>query len=462
MVESKITLPHLFEPRPYQVAPFAAFDAVKRKHSNGVLVVHRRGGKTKVCVNILTPHMWRRVGAYYHLFPTYEQGKKAVWEGRGRDGIAYLDHFPEALRMPDSTRGKNENELKITFRHPEQTNKPGSIYRIIGTKDLNKIRGTNPLGVIIDEWPHHNPEVLDILSPIMRENGGFIIFAYTPYGKNHGKTTYELARDNPDDYFCQLLTVEQTHHKDGRRIITEEDLAAERKRGMPEEMIQQEYFCSFEGFMVGTYYGDNMTYLQKEGYIGEYAWEPEWLVDTWWDIGVDDTTAIWFVQQKPGSNVLHIIDCYENTGFGVLHYIEHLRNKPYRYCQHIGPHDLKQREWAGTDGTSVAKARWQIARDQGIIFRVLDRMPVQDGIDAVRRLLPRCRFDQVKCKSGISALENYHKKYNTMRQEFEKVPFHDWSSNFADAMRTGAMGHKETKVVKQEVEAVTEFDPLEA
>lgn len=183
-----IELPYKFEPRGYQIAPFAAFDeGIKRL----MLVWHRRTGKDKTCVNICAREAMRRVGTYYYFFPTYAQGKKVIWDGKDKDGFPFLGHFPREFIL-----AKNATEMKLTLRHP-MNDGPGSIFQIVGADNTDSVMGTNAVGVVFSEFSLQNPKGWDFIRPILVENDGWALFNGTPRGKNHFFKMAQMAEENP-------------------------------------------------------------------------------------------------------------------------------------------------------------------------------------------------------------------------------------------------------------------------
>jgi hypothetical protein len=220
----EVTIPHKYSPRPYQKPLWAA---IQRGIKRLVVVWHRRSGKDKTIVNIVASESQKRVGTYFYFFPTYAQGKKILWDGTDKDGFRFLDHFPKEI-----IKNKNETELRIEFKN-------GSAFQIIGTDKIDSIVGTNPIGCVFSEYSLQDPKAWDLMRPILRENGGWAIFNFTPRGVNHGFKILQVAKDNPDTWFHQVLTVDDTH------AVSQEDIDAERREGMPEELIQQEFYCKF-------------------------------------------------------------------------------------------------------------------------------------------------------------------------------------------------------------------------
>jgi hypothetical protein len=191
----------------------------------------------------------------------------------------------------------------------------------------------------------------------------------------------------------------------------------------------------------GAYYGELMKAARAENRIGIVPYDPAYPVGTAWDIGVSDETAIWFYQQV--GQRIHLIDYFEASGKGLPYYVKLLKEKPYVYrTEHIAPHDMAEREWG-----AGARSRIAIAQELGINFRIVranatrQGSEVAEGIDAVRRILSRCYFDEEKCGDGIWALENYRRKRNRSTGELTDTPEHDGgASHGSDAFRYLSLG----------------------
>lgn len=414
---ASITLPHNFTPRDYQLPFLRAMDSgIKRS----LIVWHRRSGKDKTSLNLVTKKAFERVGPYFYLFPTYAQGKKVIWDGIDGEGKPFLDCIPKQV-----ITSKNETELKIDL-----INK--SYIQIIGTDNINSIVGTNPAGCIFSEYALQSPLAWDYLRPILLENGGWAAFNLTPRGHNHGFDLYNMAKSNPD-WFVQLLTVNDTKRPDGSPVISEADIESERREGMDEDLIQQEYFCSFEGSIQGNYYGRWIRAAEDQGRICRVPYDPRLPVTTFWDLGIGDSMAIWFMQQL--RQEYRMIDYLESSGEGLQFYVQELQKKGYIYAEHVLPHDAEVRE------LGTGKSRRDVALTLGLRpIRICPNLTLDDGIAAARLILPLCWFDAEKCKPGLNALRDYHKEYDEKRQEFKQKPFHDWSSHAADAFRYFAVG----------------------
>ena len=417
----KIVLPFHFDPRPYQFGILSAMDSGCKR---AVHTWHRRAGKEKTDLNLVAKKMMERVGAYYYIFPTFVQGRKILWDGADKEGFRHLDHFPKAL-----LDGKpNNTEMKLRFKN-------GSLFQVVGSDNFNSVVGTNPIGVVLSEYSLQDPLCWAFFRPILAENGGWAVFNFTPRGENHAYDLLELARANPFDaianpsgWFSEVLTAHDTG------AINPEVLAQELDETVRlygnRHLYDQEYFCSFTAPIQGAYYADQLMKTTKETRIGNVAHDPAIVVDTYWDLGVNDRMAIWFVQQI-GTEV-HLIDYMEDTGYGLDHYIPLLKadhRAEYVYGKHVAPHDIKAREL--TNG----KSRLETAKKLGIDFRVAPSLGVMDGIDAARLMFGKCWFDKKRCAAGINALKNYRKQWDEKRKTYGNHPYHDWSSNGSDAFR---------------------------
>lgn len=409
----QIPLPYNWTPRDYQVENLHRLATGCKRI---VKVWHRRGGKDLNDLNATVMETQKRVGVYWHIFPTYSQGRKAMWEAITKDGLRYLDCFPKQL-----IKSMDKQQTKI-----ELTN--GSIWRVVGADDIDSLVGAGPVGAVFSEYSLQRPTLWDYIQPMLLENNGWAMFNGTPRGENHFFDLVEMAKANPN-WYVDIKTVDDTN------VVSKEQIDELRKEGKPEEIIQQEYYCSFEGSIHGAYYSDQMKLAKQQGRICSVPYDGSVLVDTIWDLGINDAMSIWF-RQTVGREV-HYIDYYENTGQGLPHYAAMLREKGYYYGDHYAPHDINARELIS------GKTRLDSARELGINFKVVETLNVIDGINAVRGHLPRAWFDEVKCKQGINCLKQYRKEWDEKNQRFKDHPLHDWSSNGADAMRYSAVSYRD-------------------
>lgn len=439
-----INLPHAYTPRTYQKEVFAAW---KEGYRRFMSVWHRRSGKDKTYLNFMICRMMERIGMYWYVLPTYEQARLIIWEGMGsgvNEGFPFIEHFPEELVVH-----KNEQRLEIELIN-------GSIFRLIGSDHVDRIVGANPIGIIYSEFSLQSPSAWEYIRPIITENKGWAAFIFTPRGRNHAFQLWERAK-SAKGWFASIHTIDETkrdaENEDGTPVVTEAMLDEERKLGMDEDLIQQEYYCSFVGFREGSYYGRFLAELYKQNRIREVSWDPKYPVFTGWDLGIADQCAIWFCQ-KIGREIF-LIDYYQQHNQGLTHFIKVVKDKPYVYSNHWAPHDIETREF--TSGRS----RKEIARDLGIYFKTVPKLSVAEGIDYVRTILPRCYFDKTKCDLGIRALINYHKDFNEKIDNFRFTPVHDKWSHGADAFRYLCYGvDQEGLEFTKPIDYVREFNPF--
>lgn len=406
MPKSAIELPHRFTPRPYQQPVVTAFlrDGVKR----GVCVWHRRAGKDKTFVNIMAAKMAERVGSYFYYFPTAAMGRKILWEGMDGAGMKFLDHFP-----PDFIRKSSNTEMKF-----EAIN--GSIFRIIGTDRLDVV-GTNPVGCIFSETSLQNPLGWEYVRPILAENGGWALFNGTPRGKNWFHDLTRMAEQNPD-WFCQTLTVDDTG------AIPPEAIEDERRMGMPEEMVRQEFYCDFTAATPGAIYAQLMESARREGRIGSVPQDGGLPVWTFWDLGAPVNTAVWSVQFL--GREIRVLACDTGADWTTGRRVAEMTARNWAYAGHILPHDGAARQKGGlTYAEELEKAG---------LSNVITLPVAKDrraGINRLRSMLPAMCFDEARCKTGIAALEAYHLEYDARRKMYKDEPRHDWSSHACDALR---------------------------
>lgn len=448
-----IELPFQFNPRPAQLEFNRAFFAEGYKRL--IQVMHRRGGKSKNGVNFILGAALQRVGSYFHLFPEYKQAKNVIWRGIDKEGKRYLDHIPRAL-----IKSKNNTEMRIDLIN-------GSQIILAGSDHYNGLMGTNPAGIIFDEYPLQNPLAWHYLRPILAQNGGWAAFFYTPRGKNHGYELFHNGLKN-DKWFVQLKTANDNQDWNGNKIITDDMIAEEREAGMPEELIQQEFFCSFDAAVVGAYYSKELALAHEEGRIFNFDIKTDLSVYTFWDIGISDSTSIWFLQ--PDGNALKMVHYYENNGFGAEHYanycLEWARKNNVKFARHYAPFDIDNTDWV------TARTRREICRKLGINFEIaqdgtnaVKRLPIIEGITAARNIFYRVYFHKTNCEFGLRCLSEYHRRHilNEHGVEYKDQPNHNWASHGADAFRYFAIVWQDlfTKPVNTRLRVIHDWNPLE-
>lgn len=182
----------------------------------------------------------------------------------------------------------------------------------------------------------------------------------------------------------------------------------------------------------GLYYGRQMVEARSQGRVRKVYYDPNVPVHTAWDLGYNDSTAIWLFQQC--GQEIHLLEYYENSGEALTHYLHYLKSKPYTYGKHLVPHDAAVHEY------STGLSRVEVARNHGVIFTIVPDIGINEGIDAARNILPRCWFDEERCSKGISALDSYKKEWNERHGCWSSRPLHNFASHGADAFRMLAVG----------------------
>jgi hypothetical protein len=377
-----------------------------------VIVAHRRFGKTVFGLTKLlrsAAHAKKTAARYAYLAPFQRQAKAVVWD--------MLKHQARSFRKLRI----HESELRCDFEN-------GARISLYGADDPDSLRGLYLDGVVLDEFQQMDPRVWsEVIRPALADRKGWAIIAGTPMGRNALWQLYERAKTAPD-WRAALYRASETE------ALPAEELAAART-AMSEEEYAQEFECSFDAAIRGAYYGKLIAQAEAEKRVGRVPHDPNLLVHTAWDLGVGDATAIWFYQRH--RRELRLIDYAEASGTGLDHYAQLLQGKGYAYGEHVLPHDARVQELGS------GKTRVETLTSLGIRPRVLSAHRVEDGINAVRRLLPRCWFDAESCARGLEALRNYRSEWDERRQAFRERPMHDWSSHASDAFRYLAMGLRE-------------------
>jgi len=398
------------------------WDTVEERKSKRILyIASRRAGKDILFWNLAIRQCIKRVCLVFYVLPTYSQGRKAVFDAIAIDGTKFLDYLPKVL-----IESINQAEMKIRFKN-------GSILQIIGgdTYDTSLV-GTNPYAVILSEYSLMPPDIFSFIRPILAANGGWCAIVGTPRGKNHLWQLWKIAQELPE-WKIFVHKASEIHH------IPDDVLSQERAQ-MDEGLYLQEYECSFDRGISGSFYGTYLDALKLKGQIGHIPWEPGLLVYTAWDIGVNDATTIIFFNVVGDGSVVRIIDCYSNNNLGLDHYAKILQDKPYKYGKHFAPHDIKVREWGGG-----AITRYEKARQLGIDFTLVDQIGIIDGIENVWTHFNKLWIDAEKCRSLINALENYRKEWDELRQIYIPRPVKSWANHYADALRYLCIAIHKTK-----------------
>ena len=372
-----------------------------------VVVAHRRMGKTVSAIMHLIDaalNNEQKDPRYAYIAPTYAQAKRVAFD--------YLVEYTRPLGAK-----VNIAELRVDFL--------GKRISLYGSENGDSLRGQYFDGVVLDEIGDQNPKIWnEILRPALADRKGWCLFIGTPKGNNHFADFKDRAL-KADGWKFLEFKASDTGILDAKEL-------ADAKAEMGEDKYRQEFECSFDAPVEGAYYGGLLNEADEQNRVTKIPYDPLAKIVCAWDLGISDSTCIW-VAQIVGKEV-QLIDATENHGVGLDYYVTWIRERGYDQGQHILPHDVRVRE------LGTGKSRQEVLVEAGLDVTIAPSLSVADGIQAVRRLLPRCWFDAEGTKQGLSALRNYRRVFDEKRNVFFDTPLHDWASHYADAFRYMAIG----------------------
>jgi hypothetical protein len=342
----------------------------------------------------------------------------------------YLKHFARPVLA-----SSNEAELTVELV-------TGGKIRLFGADNADAMRGLGFDGVFMDEYGDFKPSVWgNVVRPCLSDKMGWCVFAGTPKGKNQFWQIFEQAKRTPDEWFHLVLKASESG------LLPDTELRAAAAQ-ISDDQFLQEYECSFEAAILGAFYGEELRKITDAGQIRRVDYDPHIPCHTSWDLGFRDDTAIWWYQVV--RNEIHVIDYFAISGANVAEIAKIVTEKPYKYGKHYLPHDARAKTLAAA-GKSVIE---QLAEFLGINnMAIVPDLSVQDGIQAVRQMLPQCWFDSERTHDGLEALRQYQREYDEDKKAFRQTPRHDWTSHPADAFRMLAIAWRlEPKVKAPDVE----------
>ena len=398
-----------FTPRSYQIPYMIAMDGGCKF---AVWVCHRRAGKDRTALAQAARMAMQRVGLYWHCLPTLKQARRVVWDGITSDGRNLIKAtFPREI-----VKKTIEDEMKVQLIND-------SIIQLVGADNFDSLVGANPVGVVFSEWALTDPRAYDFVRPILRENKGAVSFIYTPRGYNHGWTTLQIAKKIPGA-FVAVMSIKDTG------VLSDADMAMERALGMPEDLIQQEYYVDFSTANVGAIVGKWIGEAEREGRINEDAiYSPGSRIIVSGDLGYRDTAAFWWWQMKLGG--FDLIHYDEASGLDAQDWIQRLKDVGLPIDKLYLPHDARAKTFA-TSHTVIEQMA--LAFD----CEIVPRTRVQDRVNAARMVIPRSTFNVNACARGLEALRAWSFRFDDERKMFSREPDHDWASHGSDAFSYGA------------------------
>ena len=401
-------------------APRLAFQGFHNRTDRfACIVAHRRAGKTVATINdiiraALTSDKPNPRFAY--LAPFYAQAKDVVW--------GYLKQFTAPIPGVKA----NESELRVDLPN-------GARIRLYGAENYDRMRGIYLDGVVLDEFADMDPRAWsEVIRPALSDRQGWAVFIGTPKGRNAFYDVFNRSQDTPD-WFSLRLRASETN------LIAPDELDAMRAE-MSEDEYAREMETSFEAAVEGSYYGRLLTQAEtaSPSRITRVPADPGLEVHAAFDLGIADSTAIWLAQFV--GKEIRLIDYIENNGVALDWYARALRERNHTYAPLILPHDAQARE------LGTGKSRVEMLEGLGFRSRIAPRLSVEDGIEAVRRLIPRMWIDADKCAAGLSAVRDYREKIDPKRR-VSMGPLHDWTSHGEDALRYLATAYEEPRAAKK-------------
>jgi hypothetical protein len=387
-------------PRP-QLASY-----LQRTQRYAIMVLHRRAGKSFVCIQDLISRVFshKRPGPplrYAYIAPTREQAKDIAWK--------YLVEF--TAKIPGVV--VNKADLQLTFHN-------GATIRLYSGEAFERLRGIYLDGVIMDEAADIDPAAWNnVIRPTLTDYLGWATWVGTPKGRNSFWKMWCDACENPD-WFTLMLKASESG------IIPEAELA-DIRRGTTENAYEQEYECSFNIGRPGAIYVRSLEKARAEKRINnDVLWFKELPVYTSWDVGAPLNQKVWIFQMVGDRlNYLEALsggdDCRTPADWAAR-----LKAKQYAYGSHFIPHDACA-EHGGL---------WQEALGRSGLTGVVPvprQLSVWDGINLANDAFPRIHFSAGGCADGLEALDAYHAKEERDGVTIKDVPVHDWSSHFSDA-----------------------------
>ena len=420
--------------------PYKPRDLQRTVHDSlqrwNVIVCHRRFGKTVFAINeliksaVMCKLLMPRLA---YLCPTYKQAKTVAWD--------YLKLYSQVIP------GTSTNEAELRIDYPN-----GARIQLFGCDNPDALRGIYLDGVVLDEYSQMPQNLFpEVIRPALSDREGWAVFIGTPKGRNAFYELYTKAQNNVN-WFTAMYRASETG------IVNENELK-DAQEIMSQDEYAQEYECSWSAAIKGAIYAKEVEAARKQKRHCFVPIEPMLQVHTFWDLGISDATSIWFAQAT--GKEIRLINYYENTGEGMAHYINYVKD----YCRdnnlrmgiHYAPHDIEVRE------LTTGKSRKESAREMGLQFQTVKLHKVSDGIEAVRRIFSRCWFDQEATAFGFDCLSLYRREYDEKRKVFRDNPLHDYTSHCSDAFRTMAMAWSDRLVEgtrPQGTVLVNKFNPM--
>lgn len=393
---------------------------------NIVAVVHRRAGKS-------TATIWR--GLRKAL--TWRRDHIPEWQRNLRTDPPRVIHtLPQQVMWARTglwdkltTAAKSIDGAEVQKSDKRILLPNGGIYQIGGMDNPDAWRGGYADEIIEDESDDTTAAGLDmVVEPMLADYNGTRFKVGTPKGNGRLHAAYEAAGEDPVNTSRYLLPWQATG------VFTREQIERLRSQ-LDEEEFAQEMECSFASPNSGSYYAKWLDAADREGRVCNVPYDPALPVLTSWDLGVDDSTAVWFFQITR-SGEWRWLDYIEESGVGLDHFVRELNAREYIYGRHFLPHDVEVREQ-----TNQGRSRRQYLQGLGVKpIRIIPACNPAERVAASRQIMARSWFNAEKTKAGRKALRAYKRQWNEAMGVWRAEPLHDWASHCADAFGHGALG----------------------
>lgn len=412
--------------RPYQI------EAQQKLFVEGVkrllLARPRRSGKEVESWQFLIEGAIEKPGLYMMVYPTNVRARAVLWDGamlyKDRS-IKFLDMIPKRL-----LQHVNNQEMKVKLIN-------GSVIWIVGSDiDPDKLRGTNPLGIAFSEFAYQDPRVLHVMLPVLRQNGGWLLAQSTFDGMNH---FYQMIEQNKNDplWYCRIDSIESLIDENGDRYITDEMVEEDRRAGMPEYLIQQEYYGVVQINQETKYFAHALKNIYDTQRIIPDLFIPNANVYSAFDIGMDDSTSVTLFQLKRVDAHLRpvIIGYIESNNQSLAYYLAEISRLcakfNLRVKEHFIPHDGQKRDF------NTGKNTVDFMRESGEVAIVVPRpASKENAIEAMRRMLYLATFNRENTLRLVDCLANYSKEYDDKMGTYKSRPVHNWASHGVDSFQT--------------------------
>ena len=297
--------------------------------------------------------------------------------------------------------------------------------------------------VWVEEAQSVSADSINTLVPTIRKAGSRLIWTFNRLTEND--PVWELIVKKADNRtFVQKINSDAIESLLSKEIVEER----EKMRLDNPEIFDHVWLGEPMTAKTGSVFGKQLAQARSEGRITKVPYDASTGVYTAWDLGIGDSTVIWFFQVV--GREIHFIDHYEGSNEDLGHYISYIQNKPYQYTTHFLPHDSKARE------LQTGMTRVEFFNNHGIynieVLRPTNFSLGQDDIDLVARpKFSLCWFDEEKCQRGLECLRAYHYEYDDKNKLLRNKPEHDWSSHSSSAFIYALMAKTEQLDVKLKV-----------